>query len=126
MLALFYAAAGVTHLAAPHPFLAITPRWVPAPDLVIALTGIAELLGALALIQPFSPALRRAGGWGFALYALCVWPANVNHMLIDLARSDGGGLPLAYHIPRLAAQPLIIWAALWASGAIHWPWRAAR
>ena len=62
------------------------------------------------------PALRRAGGIGLALYALCVWPANVNHMLIDLARTDGGGLPLAYHLPRLAAQPLLIWAALWAAG----------
>ena len=47
-------------------------------------------------------------------------------MLIDLARVDGGGLPLAYHLPRLAAQPLIVWAALWAGGVTDWPlrWRA--
>ena len=58
-----------------------------------------------------------AAGWGLAAYALCVWPANFNHMFLELARSDGG-LGLAYHLPRLAAQPLLIWLTLWASGAI--------
>lgn len=115
-LVLLYAVAGAAHLRSPHPFVAITPGWVPFPEAVVAATGVAECLGALALAQAWSAALRRAGGIGLALYALCVWPANVNHMLIDLARTDGGGLPLAYHLPRLAAQPLIIWAALWAAG----------
>jgi uncharacterized membrane protein len=122
LLALFYAVAGVFHLALPHPFVAITPRWVPAPALVVALTGVAELAGALGLLQARSPRLRRAAGWGLATYALCVWPANFHHMALDLARADGG-LGLAYHVPRLAAQPLLIWLALWASGAIDRPRR---
>lgn len=125
LLALFYAAAGVVHLAKPGPFVAITPPWVPDPALVVALTGVAELLGAAGLLQPVSPALRKAAGWGLAAYALCVWPANVQHMLLDLARPDQG-LGLGYHIPRLAAQPLLIWAALWASGATGWPFAARR
>jgi len=116
-LGLLYGAAGVLHLAFPPPFVAITPRWVPDPQLVIALTGLAELAGAAGLLQPFSPALRRAAGWGLAAYALCVWPANFNHLLIDLAR-PGQGLGLAYHLPRLAFQPVLIWAALWAGGAL--------
>lgn len=111
-LALFYAAAGIIHLVLPRPFVAIVPPMVPAPDLVVLLTGIAELLGAAGLLQPRWPAIRNAAGWGLALYALCVWPANVQHMLLDLARPDHG-LGLGYHIPRLAAQPLLIWAALW-------------
>ena len=123
LLALFYAIAGLFHLFLPAPFIAITPGWVPAPQLVIALTGIAELAGAAGLIQWRWPELRRAAGWGLAAYALCVWPANVQHMLIDLSRSDGGGAGLAYHLPRLAAQPLVIWLALWAGEAIDWPWR---
>lgn len=119
LLALFYGAAGVFHLALPAPFLEITPGWVPMPTTIIPLTGTAELAGAAALVQPWAPALRRAGGIGLALYALCVWPANVNHMMIDMARSDGGGLPLAYHVPRQLAQPLLIWAALWAAGVVR-------
>jgi uncharacterized membrane protein len=95
---------------------------VPSPALVVALTGLAELAGATGLLQTRSPPLRRAAGWGLAAYALCVWPANFQHMALDLARPDGG-LGLAYHLPRLAAQPLLIWLALWASGATDWPWR---
>lgn len=122
LLALAYAAAGALHLVLPVPFLAIIPQWVPAPGAVVALTGIAEIAGAAGLIQPQSKPLRRAAGGGLAAYALCVWPANFNHMLLDLARADGG-LGLAYHLPRLAAQPVLIWLALWASEAIDWPWR---
>lgn len=129
VLALFYAAAGVIHLKSPAPFVAITPLWVPAPALIVALTGVAELLGAAGLLQPVWPKLRKAAGWGLAAYALCVWPANVQHMLLDLARSDPGpdhGFGLGYHVPRLAAQPLLIWAALWASAAIDWPFGSRR
>ena len=118
-LAALYAVAAAAHLIHPAPFVAIVPGWVPWPATVVALTGVAEALGATALAQPWSARLRRAGAVGLALYALCVWPANVNHLLIDLSRGDG--LPLAYHIPRLAAQPLIIWAALWAGGVLDWP-----
>ena len=117
-LALVYGFAGVIHLAKPGPFAAITPNWVPHPETVVALTGVAELAGAAGLLQPLSPALRRAAGWGLALYALCVWPANFHHMQLDMARPDHG-MGLGYHIPRLLAQPLIIWWALWASGAVR-------
>jgi uncharacterized membrane protein len=122
VMALFYAIAGILHLLKPRPFVSITPHWVPAPDTVVALTGLAELLGAIGLLQPLSPRLRQAAGWGLATYALCVWPANVNHMVMDLAKPDHGA-GLGYHIPRMFAQPLLIWAALWASGAIEWPFR---
>jgi uncharacterized membrane protein len=57
---------------------------------------------------------------GLALYALCVWPANFQHLTLDLARPDGG-LGLGYHVPRLLAQPLIIWLALWAGEVTEWP-----
>ncbi len=119
LLALLYAYAGYAHIADPAPFLAITPDWVPAREAVVYWTGIAEIAGAVALIQPFSAKLRHWGGIGLALYALCVWPANINHFAMDMALEDGG-LGLAYHIPRMIAQPIIIWLALWVSGATQW------
>jgi uncharacterized membrane protein len=106
----------------PEPFLRIMPGWVPQAELVVYLTGVAEAAGALALLQPFGPYLRKAGGIGLALYALCVWPANINHMMLDLASEDGG-LGLAYHVPRMFVQPLLIWLALWTGGVIDWPLR---
>ncbi len=113
VLALFYFVAGVIHLANPAPFLTIMPGWVPAPEAVVWWTGVAEILGAVGLVQPFSERLRQWAAWGLAAYALCVFPANINHFAIDMARSDGGGLGLAYHVPRMFAQPAIIWLALW-------------
>ncbi|MCB2079488.1 MAG: hypothetical protein KDE55_17560 [Novosphingobium sp.] len=120
-----YIAAGILHLVYPEPFLSITPGWVPWPGLVITLTGLAEIAGGIGMLQPVSLALRKAAGWGLALYALCVWPANFNHMMLDLAKADHG-LGLAYHIPRLAVQPLLVWLALWAGGIARWPNRKRR
>ncbi len=114
VLAAFYAFAGYMHFAAPDPFLSIMPDQVPFPEAVVFWTGIAEILGAIGLLQPFNVHLRRAAGIGLALYALFVWPANINHFVLDMARMDGGGLGLAYHVPRMFAQPVIILWALWA------------
>jgi uncharacterized membrane protein len=119
LLTLAYAYAGWAHLARPAPFLAIIPPWVPTPELVVAATGVAEIAGAVGLMIP---ATRKAAGWGLALYALCVWPANVHHALANVA-IGGETLSWWYHGPRLAAQPLIIWWALWAGGATDWPFR---
>lgn len=113
-LAMLYALAGALHLALPRPFLSIMPALVPWPSEVIALTGLAELAGAAGLLQPWSPQLRRAAGIGLALYAICVFPANLNHFALDMAR-PGGGLGLAYHLPRMALQPVLVWLALWVS-----------
>lgn len=115
VLVIFYAVAGVLHVAWPKPFLGIMPDWVPSPGMVVTLTGLAELAGAIALAQGRVSWLRRAGGWGLGLYALCVWPANFHHMMLDLAK-PGHGWWLLYHVPRLLAQPLLIWAAPWAAG----------
>jgi uncharacterized membrane protein len=122
LLAAFYLLAGVIHLARPAPFLTIMPAWVPAPEAVVLWTGVAEILGAIGLMQPFSKPLRQAAGWGLAAYALCVWPANINHLLIDMARPDGG-LGLGYHVPRMFAQPAIIWLALWVGECLPLPKR---
>ncbi|MEJ7933006.1 DoxX family protein [Sphingobium sp. AN558] len=117
LLAAAFAIAGVAHLTRPGGFVAITPHWVPAPETVVALTGGAELAGAAGLLIP---RLRTAAGIGLALYALCVWPANINHALADIPLG-GTHLSWWYHGPRLALQPVIIWWALWASGATNWP-----
>ncbi|WP_248309552.1 DoxX family protein [Bosea sp. Tri-44] len=119
LLAAFYLAAGLLHLRSPAAFLLIVPDWVPAPHLTVIVTGIAEILGALGLLVP---RLRKTAGIGLALYALCVLPANLKHAIEDIVLP---GLPSSwwYHGPRLAFQPVLIWAALYASGVTRWPWR---
>ena len=123
LLAALYLTAAGFHLAAPAPFVRITPSWVPDPPVVIAFTGVAEALGALALLQPWSRPLRRAGAIGLALYAVCVFPANIHHFAMDMARPDHGW-GLAYHLPRMLAQPVLVWLALWSGGVTDWPLRS--
>lgn len=121
-LALFYFIAGVLHLKSPAGFLAITPDWVPAPEAVVALTGVAEIAGAIGLMIP---RLRAAAGIGLALYAVGVYPANINHAINDIA-IGGTDLSWWYHGPRLALQPLFVWLALWVGGVTDWPFRRPR
>jgi uncharacterized membrane protein len=116
LLGLGYIAAGILHFIFPEALIGITPPWVPQAQLVVALTGIAEATGGSALLQPWSARLRRAGGMGLALYALCVFPANINHMLMDMARAEPQ-LGWGYHLPRMLLQPVLIWLALWVSSA---------
>jgi len=120
LLGLLYLVAGYFHLVDPATFLKITPAWVPFAPQVIYWTGLAEIAGAAALLQPFGPMLRKAAGIGLAAYALCVWPANINHMLMDLASADGGW-GMAYHVPRMILQPVLIWLALWTAHVTNWP-----
>ena len=80
ILAAFYFAAGIFHLALPAPFLTITPNWAPFPEEVIFITGLCELAGAIALLVP---SLRKLAGLGLALYAIAVFPANINHAIVD-------------------------------------------
>lgn len=116
-LAFFYGIAGVLHILWPAPFLRITPGWVPAPGLVIFGTGVCEIAGALGIL---TLSLRRAAGFGLALYAVSVFPANIKHAL-DVLLSEPSILQWAYHICRLPLQPVIVWIALFAGGFVTWP-----
>ena len=119
LLAVFYATAGVAHFLSTDAMVRIVPTWVPwdAREVVLT-TGAAELICAAALM---TRKWRLAAGWALALYALCVWPANVKHAMIDLAWLGGSGTGLSawYHLPRLLVQPVLIAWALWAVGAVR-------
>jgi uncharacterized membrane protein len=117
-LGVLYGGAGVLHLLHPAPFIAIVPPWVPSPAFVVWLTGWLEIAGAIGLQVP---ALRKAAGLGLAAYAIAVFPANIHHAMAGM---EVGWLPASwwYHGPRLAAQPLLVMAALAAGGV----WRLTR
>jgi len=110
-LAPLYLLAGVIHVARPDLFAPVMPVSIPHPIAVILLTGLAEIVGAIGL---FVARTRILAGVALALYALCVYPANILHAVHDL--STGTGLGWFYHYPRLFAQPFICWWALAAGG----------
>ena len=120
ILAAFFVAAGVAHVTVPDILLKITPDWVPFPRAVIFGTGLFEFAASAALV---TKPLRSWAGIALAVYAVCVWPANIKQAI------DGIVVPHIpdswwYHGPRLAFQPIIIWWALFSAGVIDWPWRA--
>ena len=117
VLVAFYLGAGILHLKSPQGFIKIVPSFVPWPAQVVWLTGFAEIAGAIGLMVP---RLRKAAGIGLALYAICVFPANINHAVNQI---DIGALPNSwwYHGPRFVLQPILVWCALWCSGVLDWP-----
>ncbi len=117
ILAAFYLAAGVLHLKSPAGFISIVPSFVAWPAETVWLTGVCEIAGAIGLMVP---KLQKAAGIGLALYAICVFPANINHALNHI---DVGALPNSwwYHGPRFVLQPVLVWWAMFCTGTITWP-----
>ncbi len=99
-------AMGVFHLANPKPFVAVMPDSLPFPAALVAISGLAEVVGGVGLIFP---ATRFAAGWGLVALYVAVFPANVH-----MALHHSFGLPTWLLWLRLPLQiPLILWA-LWA------------
>ena len=119
LLATFYMVAGCIHLLHPDAFLPIVPDWVPFSRAVVLVTGVCEIAGAVGLI---TTRFRRIAGVMLAVYAVCVFPANIKHALEGIhvpPVPDGWG----YHFLRLALQPVLVWWALYSAAVIDWPWR---
>ena len=117
LLVAIYLGIGVLHLHAADKFLPIMPPVVPFPRAVILFTGCCEVAGALGLLIPRT---RWLAGVMLAIYAVCVWPANIYQALWHVRAPP---LPDSwwYHGPRLAFQPVLVWWALFAGNVVAWP-----
>ena len=68
---------------------------------------------------------RRFRWWAsmmLAIYAVCVFPANIKHA-IEGIQLPGLTTSWLYHAPRLALQPVIVWWALYCGHVVDWPFR---
>ena len=111
LLALFLAAAGVSHFVVPRFYDAIVPHALPgAPRAWTIGSGIAEL-GCAALVV--DPRTRRLGALAAFVLFVAVFPANVQ-MAVDWADE-----PPARRVASLARLPLQVPLLVWA-------WRVAR
>jgi uncharacterized membrane protein len=113
-LAAFFNLTGMLHFVIPRSYEAMVPEPVPAKE-AVAVSGIAEILGGLAVLHPRS---RRLGRWGLLALLFAVFPANV-HMAVSPEQIKGLDLD---KIPRWA-----LWARLPLQPlAMVWVWRATR
>ena len=121
LLAAFLAFAGVSHFTRADQFRAQGPPWMPAPEAVVAISGVMEIALGVALVA--LPKWRAHAGWIVAAFFVAVFPGNISQFL---TRSDAFGLNSdAARAVRLLFQPLLVAWALWCTGA--WSaWRARR
>jgi uncharacterized membrane protein len=109
-------ASGTLHLLAPSTFLPLLPPWVAERQLVIMLTGLPELAGAIGL---FLPRTRRAAAAWLVVMMIAIFPAN-----IYVAGERVGPLLMPQVPARLALQAAYIVLLLVAG--YGWPRRLLR
>jgi uncharacterized membrane protein len=108
-LGLFFLGAGIMHFVKPRAYEATVPDALPAHREIVAISGVAEILGGLAVLP--ARTARPAGCWLIALL-VAVFPANVN-MAVNAERFRR--VPEALLWLRLPVQALLI----------AWVWRAS-
>src|SRR3984885_2022130 len=74
LAAIFFVVAGTFHCLRPELYLQIMPPYFPAPQLLVAVSGVAEIAGGVGLLIL---GLRRAAGWGLVALLIAVFPANI-------------------------------------------------
>jgi uncharacterized membrane protein len=106
--AIFFIVAGTFHFLKPELYLQIVPPYFPAPQLLVAVSGVAEIVGGIGLlIRP----LRRAAGWGLMALLVAVFPANIY---------------MAQHPGQFHFAPWLLWARLPLQAVfIAWIWFVA-
>ena len=107
-LAIVFLVAGALHFVFTPTYLRIMPAYLPAPRLLVQLSGLCEMLGGLGLLIP---ATQQLAAWGLVALLIAVFPANLT-MVTDPARFPG--IPQWAAWARLPMQlPLIWWAWLY-------------
>lgn len=116
--------AGFGHFTSADAFLAQVPPWMPAPEAVVAISGVVELILGTALIV-IPRRWRPITGWVVAGFFVIIFPGNISQFVTG---TDAFGLDsdLARFI-RMLFQPLLVVWALWCTGAWSaWSARSAR
>lgn len=75
LVAAIFTTTGVLHFIAEKFFIAIVPKQLPQPKLLVQLSGVAELMGALGILIPGT---RGVAGKGLLALLAAVYPANIN------------------------------------------------
>jgi uncharacterized membrane protein len=92
----------------------MVPPAFPAPGLLVTLTGILELAGALGLLV--AP-LRPFAAWGLVALLFAMLPANMYAARAGLTLS---GKPVTPLVPRVALQAIFLAAVIVAgNGSTH-------
>jgi uncharacterized membrane protein len=87
----------------------MVPPDVPNPELMVTLTGLCEIAGAVGLLVPRT---RRIAAVALIVFLVAVLPANIHAARAGVTIAGADATPL---VPRIALQALFV-ALLWWSG----------
>ena len=106
---LWFLLGGIGHFIAPDFFLKIVPPSLPLRLEAVYVSGLFELVGALALLRM---KLRRAAGIGLFVLTIAVTPANV-YMALNPQLFPA--VPEALLWLRLVVQVVLLWTIWWST-----------
>jgi uncharacterized membrane protein len=109
-MAIAYALAGFNHLLNPAFYVAIIPPGLPNPEWLNLLSGLAEIVLAVFLLEPRT---RVYAAWGIIALLIAVFPANVYQVVENVGPDGPGSGPGAIATLRLPFQALFVLWAWW-------------
>lgn len=101
--------AGAMHFVRPDLFVPMVPAFLPAPDLIVLLSGGVELAVGIGLLVP---ATRRRAGWVAVFLFVAIWPGSIHVALSGNYPSQPTSWPV-YHWLRVPFHALYVGWALW-------------
>lgn len=112
LMALFYILAGFNHLVRPEFYVAIIPPGLPDPVWLNLLSGLAEIVLGVYLLEPRT---RVLAAWGVIALLIAVFPANLYVATENLGLPGGqpGTGNAALNYARLPLQALLVAWAFW-------------
>jgi uncharacterized membrane protein len=114
LVAIAMVAIGIAHFTSPDGFVAIVPQVLPAPLLLVQISGACEILGGLGLlVRP----VQVAAAWGLVALYVAVFPANVNMAVHHIHQLGGLAVPEWALWVRLPFQAVFVGVAYWLSRA---------
>lgn len=108
VMAAFYVFGGYNHLANPDFYLALMPPNLPNPEWLNVLSGLAEIVLGVFLLEPRT---RIYAAWGIIALLVAVFPANMYAAMENVGSEGPGTGPGSAAYVRLPFQALfIVWA----------------
>jgi uncharacterized membrane protein len=108
VMAAAYTFAGFNHLMNPDFYLAIMPPGLPNPEWLNVLSGLAEIVLGVFLLEPRT---RVFAAWGIIALLIAVFPANIYQALENVGPDGPGSGPGGVSFVRLPFQLVfIVWA----------------
>jgi uncharacterized membrane protein len=106
LVSLFFLVCGRAHFRSTEFFVSIVPPYVPMPLETVYVTGVLEIIGAVAI---WVPAWRSWAGIGLVALTVCVTPANIYMWLNPQLFPDISPAFLTWRLVAQVALLALIW-----------------